>query len=117
MTAGNESWVLSKREIAELARTPIRARQVAFLRQNGIRHYIDGRGWPVVLRSAVEPVATQNPPAPEWVPNKARDISPRPRDVRPKPQVATDARKASELARRTFASGAKFKGHTPDDCT
>lgn len=45
--------VLSRDEVRELTRTPIRARQVAFLRKNGIRHYVDGHGWPVVLRATV----------------------------------------------------------------
>ncbi len=64
--------VLSRSEIAALARSPFKARQVAFLRQNGIRHYVDGHGWPVVLRSAVEgdqgpaKVAEQR-----WTPRKA----------------------------------------------
>lgn len=63
---------LSRREVAELCRTPQRARQAAFLRQNGIRHYLDAHGWPVVLRSTVE-----GAPAPAdatvgtWKPNKA----------------------------------------------
>jgi hypothetical protein len=63
---------LSRAEVAELARTPLKARQVAFLRSNGIRHYVDGHGWPVVLRSAVEgdgPAPSQAAPA--WTPRKA----------------------------------------------
>lgn len=63
--------VLSRREVAELCRTPQRARQVAFLRQNGIRHYLDAHGWPVVLRSAVEGVQAATPAAEGWKPNKA----------------------------------------------
>ena len=43
---------LSRSEVAELCRTPQRVRQCAFLRSNGIRHYVDANGWPVVLRSA-----------------------------------------------------------------
>lgn len=62
---------LSRREIAELCRTPQRARQVAFLRQNGIRHYLDAHGWPVVLRSAVEGDSGAATAAPAWKPNKA----------------------------------------------
>ncbi|MFT4179478.1 MAG: DUF4224 domain-containing protein [Thermomonas sp.] len=61
---------LSRAEIRELCRTPIRARQAAFLRQNGIRHYVDAHGWPVVLRSSVE--AEQGAQsAPAWKSNKA----------------------------------------------
>ena len=63
---------LSRREIAELTRTPLKARQLSVLRQNGIRHYVDGHGWPVVLRSAVE--GDHAPPADAvagWKPNKA----------------------------------------------
>lgn len=62
---------LSKDEVAELCRTPQRARQARFLQQNGIRHYLDAHGWPVVLRSAVEPVEKQKPAVPVWRPNKA----------------------------------------------
>lgn len=67
---------LSRREIAQLTRTPLKARQLAFLRQNGIRHYVDGHGWPVVLRSAVE--GTPAPPADAsagWKPNKADQVA------------------------------------------
>ena len=62
--------VLSRTEIKDLTRTPIQARQVAFLRANGIRHYLDGHGWPVVLRSSVEG-GTGAKPAPAWTPRKA----------------------------------------------
>ena len=62
---------LSRAEIAAMTRTPQRARQAAFLRQNGIRHYIDAHGWPVVLRSAVEGGQSTAPPATGWKPNKA----------------------------------------------
>lgn len=64
---------LSKQEVRQLTRSPYKAKQVAFLRQNGIRHYLDEHGWPVVLRSTVE--ATDTPAAagtaPAWKPNKA----------------------------------------------
>ena len=62
---------LSRREIAELARSPLKARQVAFLRQNGIRHYLDAHGWPVVLRSAVEGGEAAPNAGAAWKPNKA----------------------------------------------
>jgi len=45
---------LSRTEIAELTRAQTKARQLAFLRKNGIRHYVDDHGWPVVTRAAVE---------------------------------------------------------------
>lgn len=64
------NWLLSRKEVAALTRTPQRARQVEFLRRNGIRHYVDVHGWPVVLRSAVELEATDAAPAPTWKPNK-----------------------------------------------
>lgn len=68
---GAADLCLSRREIAELCRTPQRARQAAFLRQNGIRHYLDAHGWPVVLRSAVEGGQAAATAAPAWKPNKA----------------------------------------------
>lgn len=62
---------LSRDEIKEMTRTPIRARQVKFFRDNGIRHYVDGHGWPVVLRSAVEGGDTAQHAAGAWKSNKA----------------------------------------------
>ena len=62
---------LSRKEIAALARSPLKAKQAAFLRDNGIRHYIDGHGWPVVLRSAVEGGDTAPNAGKAWKPNKA----------------------------------------------
>jgi hypothetical protein len=61
---------LSRDEIRDLTRTPIRARQAAFLRANGIRHYLDGHGWPVVLRSSVEGSSVPKS-TPAWTPRKA----------------------------------------------
>lgn len=63
--------VLSRDEIAQLTRTLFKARQIAFLRDNGIRHYVDGHGWPVVLRSAVEGGDTAQHAAGAWKSNKA----------------------------------------------
>lgn len=63
--------VLSKSEVAELARSRLKTKQVNFLRANGIRHYLDAHGWPVVLRSSVEggdAVPTAKTP---WKSNKA----------------------------------------------
>ena len=51
----------------------VKARQLAFLRQNGIRHYLDVYGWPVVTRAAVEGVM-EAPAPPVWRSNKARDL-------------------------------------------
>ncbi|MCC4621318.1 DUF4224 domain-containing protein [Xanthomonas cassavae CFBP 4642] len=61
---------LSRDEVRALCRSPQRARQALFLRQNGIRHYLDAYGWPVVLRSAVEPTAAPAPASPSWRSNK-----------------------------------------------
>lgn len=63
---------LSKKEVSQLCRTPQKARQVAFLIRNGIRHYLDSYGWPVVLRSTIDGATTQDlPDTPTWKPNKA----------------------------------------------
>lgn len=62
---------LSRAEIRDLTRTPLKAGQVAFLVRNGIRHYVDGHGWPVVLRSAVEGDGQAKPAAASWTPRKA----------------------------------------------
>ncbi len=61
---------LSKSEVKDLTRTPIKARQVDFMRRNGIRHYLDADGWPVVLRSTVEG-RKDDGSAKGWNPNKA----------------------------------------------
>lgn len=63
---------LSKEEVRQLARTPQKARQLEFLRRNGIRHYVDAYGWPVVLRSAVGASSPQPTERPVWEPNKAK---------------------------------------------
>ena len=65
------SLCLSRDELTELTRTPRKAGQLAFLRQNGIRHYLDAHDWPVVTRAAVEGVADQAQPIKDWKPNKA----------------------------------------------
>ncbi|WDL55444.1 DUF4224 domain-containing protein [Xanthomonas campestris] len=62
---------LSRDEVTELRRTPQRARQVAFLQSNGIGHYLDNYGRPVILRSALEGAAAPRPAATvEWRSNK-----------------------------------------------
>ena len=66
-----KSFCLSRDEIAELARSPQRKRQVAFLVRNGIRHYIDAYGWPVVTRAAVEGERESKKASVEWMPRKA----------------------------------------------
>ena len=63
--------VLSRTEVAELARSRLKVKQLAFLQRNGIRHYLDEHGWPVVLRSAVEPVEAAAVAKPVWRPSKA----------------------------------------------
>jgi hypothetical protein len=64
--------VLSRDEVRALTRTPIRARQVDFLCKNGIRHYVDGHGWPVVLRATVEGATVVADAGKMWKSNKAR---------------------------------------------
>lgn len=72
MSAPQTGLTLSRDEVYELTRARSRKRQVQFLAKNGIRHYVDAFGWPVVLRSAVESDST-TPAAntPIWKPNKA----------------------------------------------
>jgi hypothetical protein len=63
----DDKLCLSREEISELTRAHTRARQLAFLRNNGIRHYVDNNGWPVVTVAAVEgmPTKGRTPPR-EW---------------------------------------------------
>lgn len=62
---------LSREDIRAMTRTPIRARQVAFFARNGIRHYVDEHGWPVVTWAAVEGQREQAQTPAVWKPNKA----------------------------------------------
>lgn len=62
---------LSRTEVRELCGTPIRARQCEFLRRNGIAHYLEADGTPVVLRAAIEPGRKQAQDSATWKPNKA----------------------------------------------
>lgn len=62
----------TKKEIAEICRTSRKARQIAFLCRNGVKHFIDAQGWPVVLRSAVEGEKIVNVDVEPWVPNVLR---------------------------------------------
>jgi hypothetical protein len=65
------SLCLSRDEIAELTRAQTRRLQLAFLRSNGIKHYLDAHGWPVVTRAAVEGTPERGQDAPTWKPRKA----------------------------------------------
>ena len=62
---------LTRDELADLCRTKLKRKQGDFLRSNGIRHYVDAHGWPVVTRAAVEGQTDTAKPAPAWKPNKA----------------------------------------------
>jgi len=63
---------LSREDIAELTRARTRKRQIEFLCRNGIRHFVDTHGWPVVTRAAAGFREEPTTEAPEWKPNKAR---------------------------------------------
>lgn len=68
MTA--ELW-LSRDEIAQMCRATTKKLQVEFLRRNGIRHYVDRHGWPVVARAVAEADgALPAAPTGEWRSNK-----------------------------------------------
>lgn len=66
-----DSPYLSREDIKALARTPQRKRQAKFLRDNGIRHYLDAYGWPVVLWSAIEGTPEREKAGDEWEHGKA----------------------------------------------
>lgn len=65
---------LSRDEIAELRHARCKARQLAFMRHNGIRHYLDAYGWPVVTRAAVEGVKDSEEADRPWKSNNAMDL-------------------------------------------
>lgn len=70
----SDTW-LSREEIADMCRAKKKTLQVKFLRDNGIRHYLDRRGWPVVSRAVADSVHGKGPAeAPldqGWKSNKA----------------------------------------------
>jgi hypothetical protein len=68
---GVSEFELSRDEIRRMARSHTREGQLKFLRLNGIRHYVDAHGWPVVLRSAVEGEQAGKPAQAAWAPRKA----------------------------------------------
>jgi Domain of unknown function (DUF4224) len=55
---------LTREQVAELTGAKTRARQIANLRQNGIRHTINAAGWPIVAIAVVEGTAKRAEPAP-----------------------------------------------------
>lgn len=57
---------LSRDEVAELTGAKSRKRQIANLRQNGIRHTINAAGWPVVMRSVIEGTTKREQDAKPW---------------------------------------------------
>lgn len=68
---GDEKLCLSREEITEFTRAHTRARQLAFLRNNGIRHYVDNAGWPVVTVAAIEGIEAESRQRTPWKPHKA----------------------------------------------
>jgi hypothetical protein len=48
------SICLTRPETAELTRAHTKRKQLQFLVKNGIRHYTDADGWPVVPRNAID---------------------------------------------------------------
>lgn len=56
---------LTRDQVAELTGAKTRARQIANLRQNGIRHTINAAGWPVVTVAVVEGTTKRPEPPPK----------------------------------------------------
>jgi len=48
-------------------------KQLEFLRRNGIRHYFDAHGWPVVTHATVEGMKDSEQAPKPWKSNKAID--------------------------------------------
>lgn len=65
------SLFLTREEVAELTGAHKKARQIAVLIRNGIRHTINAAGWPMVTRVAVEGGQSAALPPPRWQSNKA----------------------------------------------
>ncbi|MGN6788919.1 MAG: DUF4224 domain-containing protein [Rhodanobacteraceae bacterium] len=62
---------LSRSEMADFTGSPQRAHQIGFLRLNGIPHYVDAHGWPVVLWRHLDPQQRPKEDRKPWKPNKA----------------------------------------------
>lgn len=62
--------VLSRAEVEEITRTPIRTRQLAFFCQNRIPHYVNEYNRVIVLRKAVGAPERPDAPSPVWRSNK-----------------------------------------------
>ena len=61
---------LTREEVAELTGAKTRAKQVQVLQRNGVRHWINAAGWPVVARSAVDGLQAPPAPAQTWRSNR-----------------------------------------------
>lgn len=62
---------LSKEDVRRLTGRAHRSRQIEVLKGQGVPFYVDGTGWPVVARAAVEGRASApaaEPPKKGWVP-------------------------------------------------
>lgn len=64
--------VLSRAEVEEISRTPIRARQLAFFCHNRIPHHVDEYNMVIVLRKSVGAPVTPDSPRLAWRSNKAQ---------------------------------------------
>ncbi|WP_307105994.1 DUF4224 domain-containing protein [Stenotrophomonas rhizophila] len=62
--------ILSRSEVQELCRTPIRARQLAFFERNRIRYYVDEHNRVIVLRKTVGAPVRPESPRLAWRSNK-----------------------------------------------
>lgn len=62
---------LSRQQIVEFTRAHTRAKQLRVLRNNGIRHYVDDDGWPIVTVAAVEGLHESEQDRQSWKPAKA----------------------------------------------
>jgi hypothetical protein len=63
--------LLTRLEIVDLTGARTRAGQIAVLRNNGIRHFINRAGWPVVPRSAIDATPATRQDQQPWQPRKA----------------------------------------------
>lgn len=62
--------MLSRAEVEEITRTPMRARQLAFFCQNRIPHHVNEYNRVIVLRKAVGAPEWPDVPRPVWRSNK-----------------------------------------------
>lgn len=65
---------LSRDEVRELTGRCHKAAQIEVLRANGLAFFVNGSGWPIVTRAAVEGRSTMDSPRRKWSPQHGTKV-------------------------------------------